>query len=219
MDLAKMAAELWYKLGVTLSDEKLILAALVKVRDDDACRRFALTLPPGRAFNEFGGNFVTRLYVLKQDRDDLKRECDRNNKGLRILEHISEMIDYQYPGQSATLSVTNGVIKLRDENEKLNEEVSSLKRERDELQERETMRLLADNMPEATVPIGRKLLDEMRRERDALAAEIKHVRRLGTGMREFVGRLRGGDRPAPTEVMYWWTRLGLDAQQPSTEEA
>lgn len=36
------------------------------------CRRFALSLPPGRAFNEFGGNFVGRLHTLKTERDEFK---------------------------------------------------------------------------------------------------------------------------------------------------
>lgn len=85
MDLDKMAEELAEQLAAVHTSiyGKYILAALVKVRDED------------------------------------DRAC-------KILEHISEMIDDQYPGQSAALSVTDGVIKLRDENEKLKGERDAL---------------------------------------------------------------------------------------------
>jgi len=43
----------------------------------EPCYQFALTLPPGRSFTEFGGDISGRLYALKIERDDAKAEIER----------------------------------------------------------------------------------------------------------------------------------------------
>ena len=53
------------------------------------------------------------LAKLRAENGDLRR-------GAKILEHISEMVDEQYPGQSARLSVRDGVSKLRDDLDEAN---------------------------------------------------------------------------------------------------
>ena len=54
----------------------------------------------------------------------------------------------------------------RKERDDLRAKLAKAEAERDALQEQVTMRKLADAMPDATVPIGRKLLDQIEAERD-----------------------------------------------------
>jgi len=46
----------------------------IKRLRDDPCRRFALALPPGRSFVEFGGDISGRLLALKIERDEANKE-------------------------------------------------------------------------------------------------------------------------------------------------
>lgn len=49
------------------------------------------------------------------ERDALRKRVAELERGEKILEHISEMVDDHYPGQSAALSVRDGIIKMREE--------------------------------------------------------------------------------------------------------
>ena len=41
---------------------------------DEPCYQFALTLPPGRGFVEFGGNISNRLYTLKREHGEAESQ-------------------------------------------------------------------------------------------------------------------------------------------------
>ena len=61
----------------------------------------------------------------------------------------------------------------------------------------------------ATIQMPRLAYEEILAERKALRAKISETR-------AFLGRLRGGDRPSPTEVLWHWENL---ATQEQTDEA